>query len=156
MRVLALDVGERRTGVAISDPTGTLARPLRSLNRGSRGEDYAAIAALVAEYGVGVIVVGQPIGLDGTEGPQAQRMARYAEGMAAQVPVEVILWDESLTTVTAEEIMRQTRSEKKRRRARGNGELDSFAAAVILQSYLDSQHRDDYLPQDEQQIDGED
>jgi putative Holliday junction resolvase len=156
MRVLALDVGERRTGVAISDPTGTLARPLRSLERGSRGEDFAAVAAMVAEHEVGVIVVGQPIGLDGTQGPQAQRMARYAEAMAAQVPVEVILWDESLTTVTAEEIMRQTLSEKKRRRARGSGELDSFAAAVILQSYLDSRHRDDHLAQDDRQFRGED
>lgn len=156
MRVLALDVGERRTGVAISDPTGTLARPLQSLEHASRGEVFAAVAALVAEHGVGVIVVGQPIGLDGTEGPQAQRMARYAEAMAAQVPVEVILWDESLTTVTAEEIMRQTRSEKKRRRARGNGELDSFAAAVILQSYLDSRHRDDHLAQDDRQFRAED
>jgi putative Holliday junction resolvase len=156
MRALALDVGERRTGVAISDPTGTLARPLESLDRGSRGEDFDAVAALVAEHGVDLIVVGQPLGPDGAEGPQAQRIARYAEAMAAHLSVDVILWDESLTTVAAEEIMRQNRSEKKRRRARSNGELDSFAAAVILQSYLDSQYRDDYPLHDDLRFSGDD
>ena len=155
MRVLALDVGDRCTGVAISDPTGTLARPLQPLHRGSRVDDFDAINALVAEHGAGLIVVGQPVGLDGVEGPQAQRMARYAEAMAAHLSVPVVLWDEGLTTVAAEEILRQNRSEKKRRRARGNGELDSIAAAVILQSYLDSQHRDDHALEDELQVDDE-
>ena len=109
-------------------------------------EDLGAIEVLVAEHGVDLIVVGQPLGLDGAEGPQAQRIARYVEMMAAQLSVQVVLWDEGLTTVAAEEIMRQTRGEKKRRRARSNGELDSIAAAVILQSYLDSQRRDDSPP----------
>jgi len=138
VRVLALDVGERRIGVAISDPSGTIARPLQTLARGSREEDFAAIAALVAEHGVGLVVVGRPLSLNGTEGPQARRVARYAEALTATLPVPVTAWDERFTTVTAEEILRQTR--RKKRRARDKGEVDAVAAAVILQSYLDSQN----------------
>jgi putative Holliday junction resolvase len=137
MRVLALDVGERRIGIAISDPTGSLARPLQTLVRGSREEDFDAIAALVAEHDVGLVVVGQPLSLDGTEGPQARRVARYALALAARLPVQVVSWDERFTTAAADEILRQSRKEKKRRRARADGELDAIAAAVILQSYLD-------------------
>jgi len=137
MRILALDVGERRVGIAISDPTGTVARPLQTLVRCSREEDFAAIAALVAEHDVGLVVVGQPLSLDGTEGPQARRVARYAEALAATLPVPVVAWDERFTTVAAGEILRQNRRQRKRR-ARAKGEVDAIAAAVILQSYLDS------------------
>ena len=139
MRVLGLDVGERRVGIAISDPTGTVARPLQALVRGSREEDFAAIAALVVEHDIGLVVVGRPLSLDGTEGPQARRVARYAEALAARLPVRLVSWDERFTTVEAEEILRQSRSKREMRRARTAGELDAVAAAVILQSYLDSE-----------------
>lgn len=138
MRVLGLDMGERRVGVAISDPSGTVARPLRTLVRGSREEDFAAIGSLVAEHNVDLVVVGRPLSLDGTEGPQARRVTRYVEALAAQLPVRVVLWDERFTTVAAGEILRHSRSKKERRRARGAGEIDAIAAAVILQSYLDT------------------
>ena len=118
MRVLALDVGERRVGIAISDPTGALARPLQALERSSREEDFAAIAAIVAEYDISLVVVGLPFSLDGTEGPQARRIAGYAGGLADYLPTQVVLWDERFTTAEAEEILLQSRSEKKRRRAR--------------------------------------
>ena len=137
MRVLALDVGERRIGVAVSDPGGSLARPLRTLRRGSRQEDFAAIAALVAEQDAGLVVVGKPLSLDGTEGPQARRVARYAEALAAHLPVRVVLWDERFTTTEAQEILRR-RTKERQRRARAAGEVDAIAAAVILQGYLDS------------------
>jgi putative Holliday junction resolvase len=139
VRVLGLDVGERRVGIAISDPTGTVARPLQALVRGSREEDFAAIAALVVEHDVGLVVVGRPLSLDGTEGPQARRVARYAEALAARLPVRLVSWDERFTTVEAEEILRQSRSKREMRRARTAGELDAVAAAVILQGYLDSE-----------------
>ncbi|MBN1811287.1 MAG: Holliday junction resolvase RuvX [Anaerolineae bacterium] len=142
MRVLALDVGERRVGIAISDPTGALARPLQALVRSSREQDFAAIAAIVAEYDVSLVVVGRPLSLDGTEGPQARRIAGYADGLADYLPTQLVLWDERFTTAEAEGILRQSRSERKRRRARTNGELDAIAAAVILQSYLDSRYLD--------------
>ena len=138
MRVLALDMGERRVGVAVSDPTGTVARPLQTLVRGSRQEDFAAIASLVAEYDVGLVVVGRPLSLDGTEGPQARRVIRYVEALAARLPIRVVLWDERFTTAAAQEILRQSRGKKRRRQARSAGEVDAIAAAVILQSYLDS------------------
>jgi len=143
MRVLGLDFGERRVGIAISDPTGTIARPLQVLMRASREEDFAALAAIVAEHGVERIVVGQPLSLDGTEGPQARQVAGYAAALADALPVEVVSWDERFTTITADEILRQTRKEKDRRRARGGGEIDAIAAAVILQGYLDSGLQDD-------------
>jgi putative Holliday junction resolvase len=129
-------------GIAISDPTGAIARPLQVLVRASREEDFAAIAAIVAEHDVGLVVVGRPLSLDGAEGPQARRVARYAAALANFLPVEVVSWDERFTTVTADEILRQNRKEKKRRRARSGGEIDTIAAAVILQSYLDSELRD--------------
>lgn len=138
MRVLALDMGERRVGVAVSDPTGTVARPLQTLVRGSRQEDFAAIAGLVAEYDVELLVVGRPLSLDGTEGPQARRVIRYVEALAARLPIRVVLWDERFTTAAAQEILRQSRGKKRRRQARNAGEVDAIAAAVILQSYLDS------------------
>ena len=138
MRVLALDVGERRVGIAISDPTGTLARPLQALVRGWRVEDFASIAGLVAEHDVGLVVVGQPLSLDGTAGPQSRQVSRYAAALADHLSVQVIMWDERYTTAEAEEILRQSRSERGRRRARSKGDLDAVAAAVILQSYLNA------------------
>jgi len=138
MRILGLDPGERRVGIAVSDPTGTLARPLRALERRSREEDFDAIADLVVEHDVGLVVVGRPLSLDGTEGPQARRVARYAEALAAHLPVRVVSWDERFSTVAADEILCRSRSKKERRRARTDGQVDAIAAAVILQSYLDS------------------
>jgi putative Holliday junction resolvase len=85
-----------------------------------------------------LVVVGRPLSLDGTEGPQARRVSRYVDALAAQLPVRVVLWDERFTTATAHEILRQSRGKKRRRQARSAGEVDAIAAAVILQSYLDS------------------
>jgi putative Holliday junction resolvase len=138
VRILGLDPGERRIGIAVSDPMGTLAHPLQTLVRGSREEDFAAIAALVAEHDVELVVVGWPLSLDGTEGPQARRVARYTDALAACLPVPVVSWDERFTTAAADEILRQIRGRKGRRRARARGQVDAIAAAVILQSYLDS------------------
>jgi putative Holliday junction resolvase len=142
VRALGLDVGERRVGIAISDPTGTVVRPLRTLIRSSRAEDFAVITALVAEHNVELVVVGQPLSLDGSEGPQARRISRYAQRLADQLTVPIVFWDERYTTVAAEEIMLQNRSKGKRRRARAEGGVDAIAAAVILQSYLDSQDKE--------------
>jgi putative Holliday junction resolvase len=114
-----------------------VARPLQTLVRGSRQEDFAAIAGLVTEYDVGLVVVGRPLSLDGTEGPQALRVRRYVEALAAQLPIRVVSWDERFTTAAAHEIL-QSRGKKRRRQARRAGDVDAIAAAVILQSYLDS------------------
>lgn len=137
-RVMALDLGERRIGVAISDPTRTLARSLGVLERRSRAEDFAAIAALVREHEVGLVVVGLPRSLDGKMGPQARRMKRYADALARALSVPLVLWDESFSTVTAAQLLIETRQAARKRRQR----IDAVAAAVILQDYLDAQTAD--------------
>ena len=134
MRVLALDVGEKRIGVAISDLSQTLARSLQVIQRSSRQEDFAAVARLTEEYEVEKVVVGYPRSLDGMAGAQARRVERYAAGLAKALTVPVVLWDERFSTVSAERLMRQAglRGDKRRER------VDAVAAAVILQDYLDS------------------
>ncbi len=139
MRILGLDVGARRVGVAISDPLGIIARPLQALKRASLEHHLEAIAALVVEHDVELVVVGHPLSLDGTEGPQAKRVNHYTKELTEHLTVPVTTWDERFSTATADDILRQTRKEKAKRRARANGEIDAIAAAVILQSYLDSQ-----------------
>jgi len=146
MRYLCLDVGERHIGIAISDPTGTIARPLQTLEHRSTAEDFSAIASLVNEYDVGAVVVGRPLSLDGTVGPQAARTDRFTEALADQLEVPVVGWDERFSTAAADEILLKTRKERARRRARANGEIDAIAAAVILQSYLDSQSEGQWDP----------
>jgi putative Holliday junction resolvase len=143
-RILALDVGEKRIGVAVSEETETLARPLTTIMRASRREDFRRIAQLVTEQGAGRVVAGYPRSLGGTEGPQAQRVRRYVEALAATLPVPVELWDERYTT--AEAMARLC--DVNRRRPRDRGRLDAAAAAVLLQDYLDA-HRQPHaaLPQ---------
>lgn len=134
-RLLALDLGERRIGVAVSDPTRTLARPLATITRASRNEDVAAISALVDEYAVTHIVVGLPLSLDSSEGPQARSVRRYAEFLSQSLSVPIEFCDERFSTVEAGNIIRSKPSRSKRGTA---GEIDAMAAAVILQAYLDS------------------
>jgi putative Holliday junction resolvase len=137
-RALALDVGDRRIGVAIGDPTGTIARPLTTLHRGSREKDFAALADMVAQNQVALVVVGRPLSLDGTEGPQARKVTRYALALARRLAVPIVFWDERYSTAEASEILQRNRTGTQRG-ARTSGELDAIAAAVILQRYLDAQ-----------------
>ena len=138
-RILALDVGEKRTGVALSDPLRMVARPLLVVQRASKVDDFDTIGRLVAEHQVSLVVCGYPLSLDGSEGPQGQRIRRYAEQLAETLEVPVELWDESYSTVDAESIMQVSRKRmtpKERRQW-----IDAVAAAVILQSYLDHPHQ---------------
>jgi putative Holliday junction resolvase len=134
MRVLALDVGDKRIGVAISDPSQVLARSLKVIQRGSRQEDFAAVARLVEEYEVEKVVVGYPLSLDGKAHAQAKKVERYATGLAESLTVPMLLWDERFSTVIAERLMREAGLRGKKRREG----IDAVAAAVILQDYLDS------------------
>lgn len=131
-RVMALDLGEKRIGVAISDPTRTIARPLTILPRASRRAVIEALLRLIAEYKVERVVVGFPRSLSGEEGPQARWVRREAEALARRLPVPVVLWDERLSTVTAE-AYRAMRGHRRRE------PIDAEAAAVILQDYLEAQ-----------------
>lgn len=142
-RLLALDVGGRRIGVAISDETQTLARSLTVLHRRSKAQDFEALACLAREQSVQAIVVGLPLSRDGSEGPQARRIRRYAaavsEALSARgLDTPIIFHDETLSTVTASELM--IASGRKRRDRRRN--VDAVAAAVILQGFLDTQAKD--------------
>ncbi len=135
--ILAVDPGEKRLGIAISDPTGTLARPLAILNHISRPIDAAAIAALASEHGAGRIVVGQALDDQGQPSYQGRRAARLAGAIKTQTDLPVELWDESLSTQDAIAARLAAGTSRGRRRE----PLDDQAAAVILQSYLDFQNR---------------
>ena len=134
MRVLALDFGERRIGVALSDPTGMLASPLTTLTRGRGGADVEMVLRLAAENDVAEIVVGMPVSLSGRRGPQAGRVARFVDALRRATGIPVLSADERYSTVQAERSLRESGVEPSRER----GRVDAAAAAVILQSYLDS------------------
>jgi putative Holliday junction resolvase len=131
MVIMALDVGERRIGIAIS-ASGILASPHSVLQRKSKRDDFTRLSQLMAELEVERIVVGLPYSLSGHEtvGPQARRIRRYAEALAQAVSIPVEYFDESYSTVDAEDILRLLDQKRV--------PLDAAAAAVILQNYLDS------------------
>lgn len=131
-RLLGIDYGRKVIGLAVSDPGGLLASPLRLLRRRSRQEDFAIIAAIAEETGAREIVVGVPLPPPDYEGySQADTVRRWAGRLAAAVPLPVRLWDETLSSEEAERLGREA---GRRRPAR----IDDRAAAVILQSYLDA------------------
>ncbi len=133
MRILALDVGEQRTGVALSDPLGVLASPLTVLTGPTREAQLEAIEQLTRKHQVEKVIVGYPRSLSGDIGPQAQRVDQYVEQLRAHLQVPVVLWDERLSTAQAERLIHETGRSVQRER------IDAAAAAVILQSYLDAQ-----------------
>ena len=134
-RVLGVDVGTVRVGLALSDPTGTLASPLETLRRAKNNSDLDRLAALVAEHEVTEVVVGEPVHLSGASGASAEDAANYAQELADRIPdVPVILIDERLSTVTAASHLREGGIDSRKQR----GVIDQAAAVVILQQFLDS------------------
>ena len=134
-RVLGVDVGTVRVGLALSDPTGTLASPLETLKRAKNHADLDRLAALVVEHEVTEVVVGEPVHLSGASGASAQDAANYAQELADRIPdVPVILIDERLSTVTAASHLREGGIDSRKQRA----VIDQAAAVVILQQFLDS------------------
>src|SRR5512136_365965 len=134
MRVLAVDPGSKRIGLALSDPTGTIANPLMVLQHVARLVDAAAVADLAAFHQAGLIVVGQSFDEAGTPSFEGRRAIRFAEALKIQTTVPVVLWDESFTTQDARLARIQMGVSRKRR----SGHLDELAATVLLQSYLDA------------------
>lgn len=135
-RVLALDVGDRRVGVAVSDPAGWLARPLTIIRRRSKQEDFAAIADLTVQHEASVVIVGHPLNMDGSIGPQARRVARYAAALQKRLGVPVRLFDERLSSDEAAQKLEEIGRSRQQIR-----HLDDLAAAVFLQEYLDQERR---------------
>ena len=134
MRILALDVGDKRVGVAVSDLLGILASPLTTIERTSDNQAIDAILDIADEQEAGEIVVGLPISLSGGYSEQTRSVAAFARKLEERSPVPVKTADERYSTVEAERLL----SQSKPKRARSRGEIDSAAAAVILQSYLDT------------------
>ena len=134
MRILAVDPGEKRLGIAISDPSGTIANPLTVLKHVSRPLDAANIAQLAAENQAGLIVIGQSLDEDGLPTPEGRRAGRLAEAVQGQTDLPVVLWDESGSTQEA----RSARLALGASRRKRSGHLDDLAATYILQTYLDA------------------
>ena len=152
-RLMALDVGEARIGVAVSDATGFLASPYTTLHVShNEAQTWAAIRRLIDETGAEGLVVGLPISLDGEIHAQARRVQAFAERLKAQIAIPLTFWDERFSTVEAERLLAErsqaeqgrrqrassSRQRKQSRRRRGQQEVDALAATVILQEYLDS------------------
>jgi putative Holliday junction resolvase len=140
MRVLAIDVGQRRVGLAISDPTGTLARPLATLTvRPGDVVDKVAheIAQLAAEEdGISEIVVGRPLRLDGSPDEQTPHVIRFIAALQSRTPIPIRLADERLTSREAESRLAVNERDWRKRKKT----LDAAAAAIFLQEYLDHKH----------------
>ena len=133
-RTLGLDVGERRIGVAPSDPLGITAQRLTVITRQEPGRDLDAVAALANEHEVNAIVVGLPLMMRGEAGEQAKRVMAFAEALTPKVACAVHMWDERLTTVQGERALLETGASRQDRKRL----IDQVAAQLILQSYLDT------------------
>lgn len=137
-RTLGLDVGDKRIGVAVSDPLGWTAQPLTVIHRSGTAKDVAALQEATEGIEVDRVVAGLPLQLDGREGTQAARVRRFCQALTEATGLEVIYQDERLTTVQSERLLTSAGVSRERRK----GVLDKMAAALILQSWLDGQaHR---------------
>ncbi len=131
-RTLALDLGSKRIGVAVSDELGLLATPFSTITRRSYNQDAAAILALIQTLGVERVVVGHPVGLAGQPTGQTRRTEAFARMLAERIPVPLELWDERYSSSAARQIVGSSPE------ARRSGRIDAAAAAIVLQSYLDN------------------
>jgi putative Holliday junction resolvase len=133
-RYLALDVGSRRIGVAVSDELGLTAQPVLTLVRkSSRREDLRSLARLARKYAVGGIVVGNPVRLDGADSPQTEKVRAFAAELGELTGLPIHLWDERLTTHEAHRILYEAGHKRQQHRR----VVDQVAATLILQSFLD-------------------
>jgi len=134
--LVALDVSKRAIGVAGADPTWQLATPITTIRRRRWTDDLAALERIVRERDAGVLVVGWPLNMDGSEGPRCQAVRAFADNLDAALGLPILLWDERLSTFAAEELAAERGLHAKRRR--GAPDLDALAAAAILQNLLDA------------------
>lgn len=136
MRILGLDYGSKTVGVAVSDPLHITAQGVEIIRREKENhlrKTLARIEELIAEYDVGLIVLGYPLNMDDSRGARAEASEELADTLMRRTGLEVVLWDERLTTVEADEIMNEARIRREDRKQY----VDKIAATIILQSYLD-------------------
>ncbi len=133
-RILALDLGRKRIGLALSDPLGISAQGLPTLQRTTIREDIAALEAIACQHGVKLILLGHPLNMNGTEGRQARYTTDFAERLKERTGLPVRSWDERMTSVEAGRVLRDSGiSIEKRAKA-----VDRLAAVILLSSFLDS------------------
>ena len=137
-RILALDMGERRVGVAVSDELGITAQGLPTITTESMKDAILQTEKLITEYTLSEIIVGLPKSMDGSLGFKAQEVMQFADLLRKRTDVPVILWDERLTTKMADRSMLEADMSRRKRRRKA----DMVAAQLILQSYLDSRRRE--------------
>lgn len=135
MKLLALDVGDKRIGVAFGDTRLQIATPLQVFERGSLSQDASTLHRLILDYEAEQVIVGLPRNTDGTLGDQAKQTQAYASALEKDLSFPILLWDEHLSTVEAT----RRRQESSPRGKKSRRKLDAIAAAVILQDYMDSQ-----------------
>ncbi len=132
MKIMAVDYGDARTGLAACDRTEFLASPIGVIQEYDLDRTVEQVAYAVEEYQIGMVVVGHPVNMDGSEGERAQKCELFAEKLRAMVSVPVVLWDERSTTVTAHQYLNLTNTRGKKRKE----VVDEVAATIILESYL--------------------
>jgi putative Holliday junction resolvase len=133
-RILALDHGTKRIGVALSDELGWTAQPLETFERRTLDRDIAHIRDLVRTHEVGRVLLGLPLRLSGEEGPAVRAVRQFVDRLAEALPVPVVTWDERMTTKAAEDLLIAADVSRKKRK----GAVDRVAAAILLQSYLEA------------------
>jgi len=144
-RVLALDVGARRIGVAVSDPLGITAQGLDTIQRRNKRTDFAQLESVIRQYEVVELVVGYPLRLSGEIGIQAEKMTLFAGELEKRFQIPVHLWDERLTSTEANRILRESEiSIEKRAKA-----VDRMAAVLILQSWMATRSRRELFPSEQ-------
>lgn len=134
MRVIGLDIGEKRVGVAVSDPGRRVATPVTVLDAAQLARDVRPLTRIIDDYEARLIVVGLPLTLEGAEGPQAARVRSFADRLSGILAVPIRFADERLSSVEAGRRMREAGADERRQR----GAKDMVAASIFLQSYLDS------------------
>ncbi|WP_166238732.1 Holliday junction resolvase RuvX [Paenibacillus turpanensis] len=134
MRIMGLDLGDRTIGVAVSDAFGWTAQGVEVISRKTHETDLARLKQLIEEYEVGEIVLGLPKNMNGSIGPRGELCIEYGKMLESVFGLRVMMWDERLTTVSAERTLLEADVSRKKRKA----VIDKMAAAIILQGYLDS------------------
>jgi putative holliday junction resolvase len=136
-RVLGLDVGSKRIGIAVSDPLGITAQGLKTLQRRNKRSDLAALEQIIHGYDVREIVIGLPLRMSGAHGAQSQQMQQFAEQLRKRFRLPVHLWDERLTSAEANRLLQETELSIEKRAAA----VDRMAAVLILQGWMQGRAR---------------